>query len=145
MAIKQISIFLENRTGQLAEITSLLAENKINLRAISIAETADYGVLRIIADDADAAAGVLLSKGNIITMNPVTVVAVPDKPAGLSELLALLADGDIDIEYMYSLFTHQNGKAYMVFRISEKGYDAFIALLASHGLQAVSGEELGLK
>ena len=145
MAIKQISVFLENRTGQLAEITSLLAENEIDLRAISIAETADYGVLRIIADDADTAANVLLSKGNIITMNPVTVVAVPDKPAGLSELLSLLADGDVDIEYMYSLFTHQDDKAYMVFRISEQGYDSFIDLLEKHGLQSVSGTELGLK
>ncbi len=145
MAIKQISVFLENRTGQLAEITSLLAENEINLRAISIAETADYGVLRIIADDADTAANVLLSKGNIITMNPVTVVAVQDKPAGLSELLSLLADGDVDIEYMYSLFTHQDDKAYMVFRISEQGYDSFIDLLEKHGLQSVSGTELGLK
>ena len=145
MAIKQISVFLENRTGQLAEITSLLAENEIDLRAISIAETADYGVLRIIADDADTAANVLLSKGNIITMSPVTVVAVQDKPAGLSELLSLLADGDVDIEYMYSLFTHQDDKAYMVFRISEQGYDSFIDLLEKHGLQSVSGTELGLK
>lgn len=105
MSINQISIFLENRTGQLAEITGLLAENKINLRAISIAETADYGVLRIIADDADRATSVLLSNGNILSMTPVTVVAVPDKPAGLSEVLSLLADSNIDIEYMYSLLS----------------------------------------
>ncbi len=143
MAINQISVFLENRSGQLAEITGLLAENEINLRAISIAETADYGVLRLIADDAEKATGVLLSKGNILTMNPVTVVAVPDKPAGLSELLSLLADGEVSIEYMYSLFTHQNGKAYMVFRVAD--YDGFIALLSSHGLTPVTAEELGLK
>ncbi len=143
MAINQISVFLENRSGQLAEITGLLAENEINLRAISIAETADYGVLRLIADDAEKATGVLLSKGNILTMNPVTVVAVPDKPAGLSELLSLLADGEVSIEYMYSLFTHQNGKAYMVFRVAD--YDGFIALLSSHSLTPVAAEELGLK
>lgn len=143
MTINQISIFLENRTGQLAEITGLLAENKINLRAISIAETADYGVLRIIADDAEKATGILLSHGNILSMTPVTVVAVPDKPAGLSEVLSLLADGDVAIEYMYSLFTHENGKAYMVFRITEE--EKFAALLKSHGLAPVSAEELGLK
>ncbi len=143
MAVNQISVFLENRPGQLAEITGLLAENKINLRAISIAETADYGVLRLIADDAEKATNVLLSKGNILTMNPVTVVAVPDKPAGLSELLNLLADSDVSIEYMYSLFTHQNDKAYMVFRVTD--YDNFIALLASHGLKPVPSAELGLK
>ena len=74
MSVNQISVFLENKTGQLAEITKLLAENHINLRAISIAETADYGVLRIIADDAEKATSVLLSHGNILSMTPVTVV-----------------------------------------------------------------------
>ena len=143
MTINQISIFLENRTGQLAEITGLLANNKINLRAISIAETADYGVLRIIADDAEKATSVLLANGNILSMTPVTVVAVPDKPAGLSEVLSLLADGDVAIEYMYSLFTHQNDKAYMVFRIADE--EKFAKLLAVHGLAPVSAEELGLK
>ena len=78
MNVHQISVFLENRAGQLAEITSLLAENNINIRAISIAETADYGVLRMIVDDAERASGILLEKGNILTMTPVSVVAVPD-------------------------------------------------------------------
>lgn len=143
MAVNQISVFLENQNGQLAEITGLLAENKINLRAISIAETSDYGVLRIIADDSEKATNVLLANGNIINMNPVTVVAVPDEPAGLSELLKLLSAGDISIEYMYSLFTHQNDKAYMVFRVTD--YDNFIELLSRHGLTPVSSAELGLK
>ena len=143
MAVNQISVFLENRNGQLAEITGLLAENEINLRAISIAETADYGVLRLIADDSEKATSVLLASGNIINMNPVTVVAVPDKPAGLSELLNMLAKSDVSIEYMYSLFTHQDGKAYMVFRVTD--YDNFIELLTSHGLEPISSKELGLK
>ena len=143
MAVNQISVFLENRTGQLAEITSLLAENKINLRAINIAESSDYGVLRIIADDSEKATNVLLSNGNIINMNPVTVISVPDKPAGLSELLKVLSSGDISIEYMYSLFTHQNDKAYMVFRVTD--YENFINLLSSLGLEPVSSKELGLK
>ena len=143
MAVNQISVFLENRNGQLAEITGLLAENKINLRAISIAETADYGVLRIIADDSEKATTVLLDNGNIIKVNPVTVVAVPDKPAGLSELLNMLAKSDVSIEYMYSLFTHQNDKAYMVFRVTD--YDNFINLLSKHGLTPIHSAELGLK
>lgn len=143
MAVNQISVFLENRTGQLAEITGLLAENKINLRAISIAETADYGVLRIIADDSEKAKNALLQNGNIIKVNPVTVVAVPDKPAGLSELLNMLAKSDVSIEYMYSLFTHQNDKAYMVFRVTD--YDNFINLLSKHGLTPIHSAELGLK
>lgn len=143
MHINQISVFLENRTGQLAEVTKLLSDNQINLRAISIAETADYGVLRIIVDDSARAASVLLEAGNIITMNPVVVVAVPDQPAGLSEVLSLLSESKIDIEYMYALFTHQAGKAYMVFRTEEE--DTFTDLLAKHGLSAVAPAELELK
>lgn len=143
MHVNQISVFLENRTGQLAEVTKLLSDNQINLRAISIAESADYGLLRIIVDDSAKAANVLLEAGNIITMNPVVVVAVPDQPAGLSEVLSLLSEGKIDIEYMYALFTHQAGKAYMVFRTENE--DAFVALLESHGLAAVAPAELDLK
>ena len=143
MKINQISIFLENRTGQLAEVTKLLSDHHINLRAISIAETTDYGLLRIIVDDSQKAASILLEHGNILTMNSVVVVAVPDQPAGLSEVLSLLSEGQIDIEYMYALFTHQAGKAYMVFRTEEE--EAFVALLEKHGLSAVEPAELDLK
>lgn len=143
MSIKQISVFLENKTGELAEITSLLAENNIDLRAISIAETSDYGVLRIIVDDAERAASILLSGGHIVSMTPVTVVAVEDKPSGLSGLLSIIARSDISIDYMYSLFTRQTGKAYMVFRVSSGG--KFANLLRDHGMKAVTAEELQLK
>ena len=143
MNVNQISVFLENRTGQLAEITHLLADNGIDLRAISIAETADYGILRIIADDAERAANILLTNGNILTMTPVMVVGVPDEPSSLSSLLALIAEGEIGIEYMYSLFTHANGKAYMVFRVSEEA--KLTALLEANGIAPVEKAELGLK
>ncbi|MBQ4037288.1 MAG: ACT domain-containing protein [Clostridia bacterium] len=143
MTVHQISVFLENKAGSLSEITRILADNKINLRAISIAESADWGVLRLIADDAERATAILLEQGCVLSMTPVTVVAVPDEPAGLSELLALLAEGGIDISYMYSLFTHQNGKAYMVFRVAEE--KPLLELLAAHNMAAASKEELGLK
>ena len=143
MSVHQISVFLENRAGQLAEITGVLAENAIDLRAISIAETSDYGVLRMIVDDAEKATGVLLSHGYILSMAPVVVVAVPDAPGGLAPVLALLSEGNIDIEYMYSLFTHKGNKAYMVFRISDE--EKFLALLQSHGIASVAAEELGIK
>jgi len=143
MSIKQISVFLENRTGQLAEITGLLAENNIDLRAISIAETSDYGVLRMITDDADRASSVLLENGHIISMNQVTVVAVGDKPGGLSDLLSIIARSDISIDYMYSLFTKKVGTAYMVFRVSSGS--KFATLLKEHGMKAVTAEDLGLK
>ena len=140
--VYQISVFLENRAGQLAEITGILAENGIDLRALSIAETADYGVLRMIVDDAQKATAILMQHGYLLSMTPVLVIAVPDQPGGISPVLATLAEGSIDIEYMYSLFTHTEGKAYIVFRVAEA--DKFVALLATHGIVPATGEELGI-
>ena len=143
MSVHQISVFLENRTGQLAEITRLLADNGVDIRALSIAETKDYGVLRLIVDDTDKAVEALLAQGNILSKTPVTVVCVPDAVGGLAPVLATLAEGHLDVEYMYSLFTHKEGKAYMVFRVSDEA--KFKALLDSHGIQTCDAAELGLK
>ncbi len=143
MSIHQISVFLENRAGQLAEITQLLAENQVNLRAISIAETADYGVARMIVDDCQKASSILLEHGDILSMTPVWAVEVPDRPAGLADLLAVLAKNHIDVEYMYSLFSHDSGYAYMVLRISDE--EAFIGAVTASGIRIVSAAELGLK
>ena len=142
MSIHQISVFLENRAGQLAEITKLLAQEHVDIRAISIAETADYGVLRMIVDDAQKATTILMQHGYLLTMTPVLVVAVPDQPGGIAPVLATLAEGSIDIEYMYSLFTHIEGKAYIVFRVAEA--EKFISLLESHGITPSTNEELGI-
>ncbi len=143
MRVHQISVFLENRAGQLAEITSVLAENGIDLRAISIAETTDYGVLRMIVDQAEKATGILLSHGYVLSMTPVLVMAVPDAPGGLAPVLALLAEGEIDVEYMYSLFTRSTGKAYMVFRIAQE--EKFTKLLDEHGMKLITAEELEIQ
>ena len=140
--VYQISVFLENRAGQFAEITGILAENGVDLRAISIAETADYGVLRMIVDNAEKATSILMQHGYLMSMTPVLVVAVPDEPGGIAKILATLAEGNIDIEYMYSLFTHIEGKAFIVFRVAEA--DKFVALLGSHGLTPSTAEELGI-
>ena len=143
MSVYQISVFLENRAGQLAEITGVLSDSGIDLRAMSIAETADYGVLRMIVKDAEKATSILLSHGYILSMNPVLVIAVSDQPGGVAGVLKVLAEGDIDIEYMYSLFTQVEGKAYMVFRVSEE--EKFVSLLAAHGMTLCTAEELGIK
>ena len=143
MSIHQISVFLENRAGQLAEITKVLADNGIDLRAISIAETADYGVLRMIVDNAEKTTGILLTNGYILSMTPVLVVGVPDQPGGLAPVLSIMAEGNIHIEYMYSLFTPEVGKAYMVFRISDEA--KFVELLTANGLKLATAEELGIK
>ena len=140
--VYQISVFLENRAGQFAEISKILAENDIDLRAISIAETADYGVLRMIVKEAEKATAILMQHGYLMSMTPVLVVAVPDQPGGIAPILATAAEGNIDIEYMYSLFTHVEGKAYIVFRVAEN--DKFIELLNSHGITPATSEELGI-
>ena len=141
--VYQISVFLENRAGQLAEISGILAKNDIDLRAISIAETADYGVLRMIVDDAQKATGILMEHGYLMSMTPVLVVSVPDVPGGIAPVLAAMAEGNIDIEYMYSLFTHIAGKAYIVFRVAEA--EKFINLLSTHGITPATSEELGIQ
>ena len=143
MSIHQISVFLENRSGQLAEMTRLLADEKIDIRAISIAETADYGLARMIVNDAPKASSILLQHGDILSMTPVWAVEVPDRPAGLADLLAVLAENHIDVEYMYSLFTHRDGYAYMVLRVSDEV--AFTAALTANHIKLVTAEELGLK
>jgi len=142
MNVHQISVFLENRAGQLSEITAALADNGIDLRAISIAETADYGILRMIVDDAQKATSVLMEHEYLLTMTPVLVVAVPDVPGGIAPVLATLAEGDIDIEYMYSLFTHTEGKAYIVFRVADS--EKFVSLLATHGITPTTSQELDI-
>ena len=143
MNILQISVFLENRAGQLAEITRLLAQEGVDIRALSIAETADYGLARMIVSDANTASSVLLHHGDILSMTPVYAVEVPDQPGGLAELLGLLAENNIDVEYMYSLFAHREGKAYMVLRITNE--PIFLSVLGTNRVRIVGMEELGLK
>ena len=143
MSVYQISVFLENRAGQLAEITKDLAEHNVDMRAISIAETADYGILRLIVDDTAQASTVLQDHEYIYSMTPVQVVGVSDAVGGLAPVLDILAKAELDIEYMYSLFTHKAGMAYMVFRTSDE--KTFVEQLAANGITPVTKEELGLK
>ena len=143
MHIHQISVFLENRTGQLAEITNLLAKEHVDIRAISIAETADYGLARLIVDDSNKASSILLQHGDILSMTPVWAVEVPDRPAGLAELLRILAEVHVDVEYMYSFFTHRDGYAYMIMRVSDE--PRFLSALGEQKIRVMSKEDLGLK
>ena len=143
MNILQISVFLENRAGQLAEITRLLAQEGVDIRALSIAETADYGLARMIVSNANQASSVLLHHGDILSMTPVYAVEVPDAPGGLAGLLALLAENDLDVEYMYSLFAHAEGKACMVLKVSNE--PKFLSVLGDNRIRVIGMEELGLK
>lgn len=143
MSITQISIFLENRAGQLSEITKILSENSIDLKALNIAETADYGILRIISDDSDKAAKLLRENGFIVTETPVAAAAVPNKAGGLNDLLNIISKEEIDIEYMYSVFGQKDGLAYMIFKV--KDVEAFISVLEKYFITVADNSDLGIK
>ncbi len=142
MTIPQISVFLENKAGQLADITGILSQNQVNMRAINIAETTDYGVSRLIVDDAAKASSILLEQGFILTMTPVVGVAVPDTPGGLSKVLSVISSAEIDVEYMYSVFGQKDGQACMIFRVADS--DGLSAVLERNEIRTIAGEELGL-
>ena len=141
--INQISVFLENRAGQLGEITGILAESGIDLRAINIAEAQDYGVLRLITDDARSAAAVLSEKNFVVSVTPVVAVAVSDRAGSLNHVLSVISDAGVDISYMYSSFGKGDGIAYMIFRVDvpEKLTEA----LHAAGIDVAEPEELGLR
>ncbi|MDE6882658.1 MAG: amino acid-binding protein, partial [Lachnospiraceae bacterium] len=117
-------------------------QNQVNMRAINIAETTDYGVLRLIVDDAAKASSILLEKGFILTMTPVVGVAVPDTPGGLSKVLSVISGAEIDVEYMYSVFGQKDGQACMIFRVADS--DGLTAVLEQNGIGTIAGEDLGL-
>ena len=140
MNVTQISVFLENRAGQLSNITRVLSENGVDLRAINIAETQDYGVLRIIPADAQKASSVLLENGFIMAMTPVIAVAVPDRPGGLNSLLEALSEENIGIEYMYSVFSMNSGEALMVLQVGE--VEKVSEILSTKGFRTVAIEDI---
>ena len=142
MAIKQITVFLENRAGRLLEITQLLAYNKIDLRALNIAETTDYGLLRVIVDDTEKALSVLKENGAIATTTDVLAVAVPNIPGGLNTLLQVLANANIDVSYMYSIFGRADENAYMILQLNDA--DEVVGLLESKGITVATKEKLGI-
>ncbi len=142
MTIYQISVFLENRAGQLSEITGILANENIDLRAINIAEVSDYGVLRIMASDPRKAAAVLSERNFVVNVTPVVAVSVEDKAGGLHSVLKVITDSGMDISYMYSSFGKRDGVAYMIFRVDEP--EKLSEVLINAGIEPASPEELGV-
>ncbi len=141
--VEQLSVFLQNEPGKIASVTDALARGGIDLRALSVADTADFGVLRMLVSDVRLARDILVRDNCIVSATSVTVVAVPDEPGGLAKVSSLLAREQVNIEYMYSLIGRGEDKAYMVFRVSDE--QKLIRILEKNGLSAVSGEELGIR
>ena len=132
MGIKQISVFLENTTGRLCEVTRTLAGAGINLRAISIADTADFGILRLIVDKTDEAVSALVAAGFTTRLTDVAAVEIEDQPGSLAALMELFQKSGINIEYLYASLEGNQGKAVVIFKLedNEKGF----AILKQNGL-----------
>lgn len=119
MTIDQLSVFVENKAGKLAEITAVLADEGIDIRAMSIADTKDFGILRLIVNDADKAVSALKREQYIVSVTKVIAVAISDTPGSLAAVLRILSDNAISIEYMYAFITRRREDAYVVFRVEE--------------------------
>ena len=141
MTLNQISVFLENRPGKLQILTDVLAKNEINMRALSLAEASDFGIVRIIADDLGVASAVLKEEGYIYTITKVLGVVIPDEPGGLNRVLKVLSLSGINVEYMYAFLGRKSTEhAYMIFHVQD--VEKATAALAEKGIACVGQEEL---
>jgi hypothetical protein len=138
--VKQISIFLENKSGRLAKVTKVLAESGINIRALSIADTTDFGILRLIVNDPEKAWDVLKSEGFTVSSTEVIAIRIPDHPGGLASILQKLDDLGINIEYMYAFVGKSHGEAVVVFKVD--AIENAIPILEKSGLCLLKGDEV---
>jgi hypothetical protein len=140
MKLEQLSIFMENRSGSLADITEVLFRAGINIRALSVADTADFGILRVIVDDTDRAVRVLKESGLTVTRSEMVAVRVPDRPGGLHEILKVLTDRGINVEYMYAFVARAPETALIVIRFEEP--EKATSALRQARIEVVTGEEI---
>jgi hypothetical protein len=131
MKVDQIAVFLENKSGRLAAITKALSDNNINIRALSVADTADFGILRLIVDDTDKATRVLKDEGFTVGKAVVIAVEVADRPGGLARVLAVLHEAGMNVDYMYAV---------LIFRFDDP--DMAITILQNAGIRILTGEEV---
>jgi hypothetical protein len=140
MKAKQLSIFLENKVGRLAEVTGVLGETGINIRALSLADTSDFGVLRLIVDDPTKAQEALKEEGYTVSTTEVIAVKVPDKPGGLGRVLRSFIDLGVNIEYMYAFAGKNGDNAVVVFRVDDP--ERAIPVLKQHGVGLLTEDEI---
>jgi hypothetical protein len=140
MKAEQISVFLENKTGRLAEVTGILSEANVNIRALALADTSDFGVLRLIVDDNIKAVKALKNRGFTVGRTDVVAVEVEDRPGGLHRLLEMLHKAEINVEYMYAFVQHSGENAVMIFRIDN--IDEAVRVLEEHNVKVINGSEV---
>ena len=141
MTAVQISVFLENKSGRLSEVTQALAKANVNIRALSLAETIDYGVLRLIVNKPQEAKEALTGAGFILTETEVIAVEMPDRPGALAELVETVTRSGLNIEYCYAFVAKRGDNAVVIFRIDDA--QAAIAALQERGARVLSAAELG--
>jgi hypothetical protein len=140
MKITQISIFLENRKGRLFEVCSLLGKNGVNIRALTIAETESFGVLRIVVNKPEAAVKLLRENSFVANLTDVVAVEVPDKPGGLADVLAVLSENNVNVEYMYGFLEKAGNNAILVFRFEDTAYAQKV--LAENKINVVTSQNI---
>lgn len=140
MKVEQISIFIENKSGRLAEVTHALGDAGINILALSLADTNDFGILRLIVDQTDLAKKTLKDKGFTVNKTDVVAVEVPDRPSGLYGILAILDQGLVNVEYMYAFVERQGGNAVIIFRFDNP--EEAIQVLLRAGVNVLRGERV---
>ena len=140
MTIKQVSVFAENRSGGILDVIRALGDAQVDIRALSVADTQGFGILRLIVDDVEKAKEVLSANGTIFSITEVVGVKVPDSPGGLSHVLSLMADHDINVEYLYAFVSVSGTSAYVVLRVPDN--DQAMAILKEGGIDLVSEDEI---
>ena len=140
MKVKQISVFLENKPGSLAEFTNLLQQKHIDMVALSVAEAEDFGIARLLVNDVLETVNTLKASGYVCSITPVLAVEIEDKPGALVHVLDLLGDNGINLEYMYAFLTRKADKAFMVLRVADN--DAAIKILTKAGIRPLCQDDL---
>ncbi|OEU62204.1 MAG: amino acid-binding protein [Desulfuromonadales bacterium C00003094] len=140
MTVQQISVFIENRTGRLAQATLALGKAEVNIRALSLAETSDFGILRLIVDRTDLAKEVLTGQGFTVDKTEVVAVQVPDQPMGLGHILQILDAALITVEYLYAFIERCGDNAIIIFRFNDS--TQAIAALTAGGVKVLSAESV---
>jgi hypothetical protein len=141
MKITQLSVFLENRKGRLYDVCALLGKNKINIRALTIAETPEFGILRVIVDKPEEAKKLLKENSFVANITDIVAAEVPDKAGGLAEILKILNDNNVNIEYMYGFVERSTEKAMMVFRFEDP--DKAIGVLTKNNIKIIGSKDMG--
>jgi hypothetical protein len=140
MIIKQLSIFVENHPGKLAEVTRAIGDAGVDIRALSIADTSDFGILRLIVDKPEAAAEALRAKEVAVTLTDVIAVCLDDKPGALSNVIELLSKAGVNVEYMYAFLAREETSAFVILRV--EALDSAIRALGEAGVRLLTEREI---